>query len=93
MPKGVPEEPGVKRLAIQVEDHALEYGDFQGTIPTGEYGAGTVRIWDRGYYDLIEWTPDKIVFALHGERLDGTYSLVRFKGRGADNWLLMRRKN
>lgn len=92
VPKGVPDEPGTKRLAIQVDDHALEYGGFEGTIPAGEYGAGTVRIWDRGHYDLHEWTHDKIVFTLHGERLEGTYSLVRFKGRGANNWLLLRTK-
>jgi bifunctional non-homologous end joining protein LigD len=92
VPKGVPEESGVKRLAIQVEDHALEYGDFEGTIPAGEYGAGRVRIWDSGTYDLHDWTPDKIVFTLHGARLGGNYSLVRFKKGGEHGWLLMKRK-
>jgi bifunctional non-homologous end joining protein LigD len=90
VPKGVPEEPGVKRLAIQVEDHALEYGGFEGTIPAGEYGAGTVRIWDCGSYEPHEWTRDKIVFTLHGTRLEGTYSLVRFKGGGENQWLLIK---
>jgi DNA ligase D-like protein (predicted 3'-phosphoesterase) len=92
VPKEVPEEPGVKRLAIQVEDHALEYGGFEGTIRAGEYGAGTVRIWDCGSYDLHEWTRDKIVFTLHGARVEGAYSLVRFKRGGANHWLLIRRK-
>lgn len=92
VPKGVLEEPGVKRLAIQVEDHALEYGDFEGTIPAGEYGAGTVRIWDRGTYDLQEWTPHKIVFTLHGARLEGNYSLVRFKKGGEHDWLVIMRR-
>jgi DNA ligase D-like protein (predicted 3'-phosphoesterase) len=92
VPKGVPEEPGTKRLAIQVEDHPLEYGDFEGTIPQGQYGAGTVRIWDRGTYDLHEWIHAKIVFTLHGARLEGNYSLVRFKSGGAHDWLLIKRK-
>jgi bifunctional non-homologous end joining protein LigD len=92
VPKGVPEEPGTKRLAIQVEDHPLEYGGFEGAIPAGQYGAGTVRIWDRGTCDLKEWTPDKIVFTLHGARFEGNYSLVRFKKGGEHDWLLIKRK-
>ena len=92
VPKGVPDEPGIKRLAIQVEDHALAYGGFEGTIPEGEYGAGIVRIWDGGTYDLHEWTPDKIVFTLHGARLEGDYSLVRLKKGGERDWLLIKRK-
>jgi bifunctional non-homologous end joining protein LigD len=93
VPKGVPESPGVKRLAIEVEDHALEYGGFEGTIPAGEYGAGTVRIWDEGDYDLHEWASDKIVFTLHGMRLQGGYSLVRFKRGGEREWLLIKTKD
>ena len=84
VPKGAPEASGVKRLAVQVEDHALEYANFEGTIPRGEYGAGAVRIWDNGTYDLHEWTPDKIVLTLHGARVEGDYSLVRFK-KGGDH--------
>ena len=93
VPKGIPESPGVKRLAIQVEDHAPEYGGFEGTIPGGKYGAGTVRIWDEGYYEPHEWTQDKIVFTLHGLRLEDNYSLVRFKGGSERDWLLIKMKD
>lgn len=75
VPKGVPELQGVRRLAIQVEDHSLEFGDFEGVIPEGEYGSGSVEIWDRGVYELHEWYDDRIVFTLFGERLKGTYKL------------------
>src|ERR671916_3210431 len=54
VPKGVPLRPGERHLAVHVEDHPLEYGDFEGTIPAGQYGAGTVEIWDRGWYELLE---------------------------------------
>jgi DNA ligase D-like protein (predicted 3'-phosphoesterase) len=92
LPKGVPEEPKVKRLAVQTEDHPLEYAGFEGTIPQGEYGGGEVIIWDRGRFELKERTPDKLVFSLEGRRLKGTYALVRFKGqeRKEKNWLMMR---
>ncbi|HLN32243.1 MAG TPA: DNA polymerase ligase N-terminal domain-containing protein [Gemmataceae bacterium] len=92
VPKGVPEEEGVKHLAIQVGDHPLEYADFEGTIPKGEYGAGTVETWDRGTYDLHEWTNDVIVFTLHGQRLEGTYNLIRFRRSGANAWLLLKHR-
>lgn len=92
VPKGVPEDAGTKRLAIQVEDHDLEYGNFEGTIPAGSYGAGSVRIWDRGTCELKEWSPDKIVFTLHGFRIEGNYSLVRFRRAGAQDWLLIKQK-
>lgn len=92
VPKGVPEEPKVRKLAVQTEDHPLDYADFEGSIPKGEYGAGEVRIWDKGSFQLKEREPDKLVFALMGERLKGTYALVRFKGREkqAKNWLIMK---
>jgi DNA ligase D-like protein (predicted 3'-phosphoesterase) len=93
VPKGLPLEPGVKRLAIQVEDHPLEYANFEGTIPAGNYGAGIVRIWDHGFYELHQWAPDKIVFTLHGARVEGNYSLVRFKSGGEHEWLFIRRKD
>lgn len=92
VPKLVPEAPKVKRLAVQTEDHPVAYGSFEGIIPEGEYGAGDVRIFDRGGYELIERTEDKIVVRLHGQRLDGTYALIRFKGKESSekNWLIMR---
>ena len=90
VPKGVPTEKGVKRLAVEVEDHDLEYGDFEGEIEEGEYGAGTVEIWDNGRYEVESWKTDKIVFALDGKQLKGRYCLVRFKQAGDKNWLLFR---
>ena len=93
VPKGVPEVVGVRRLAVQVPDHPLEWGSFAGTIPEGQYGAGTVEIWDEGTYDLLEWTDEAVEFTLHGRRLQGTYSLVRFLRKGPRDWLLFRRKS
>ena len=92
VPKGVPEQPKVKRLAVQTEDHPVAYGSFQGEIPAGEYGAGKVDILDRGGLEILERGGDKIVFELKGKRLKGTYALIRFKGKEQDskNWLLMR---
>lgn len=90
----VPKEPartsGVKRLAVQVEDHELSYIDFEGTIPEGMYGAGKVEIWDKGTYTLKHRSKNKIVFTLNGEKLSGDYVLIRFKG--AKNWLLFKKK-
>ena len=91
VPKGIPTEPGVRRLAIQTEDHPLEYADFEGVIPEGHYGAGEVRIWDRGEYELLERTPDKITFVAKGERMRGKYALIRM--RGSDNWLLVKARD
>jgi bifunctional non-homologous end joining protein LigD len=91
VPKGVPEEVGTRHLAIQVADHPLEYGSFEGTIPEGEYGAGTVEIWDEGNYDLVEWSDEAIGFVLHGTRLNGKYALVRFSRKGPRDWLILRR--
>src|SRR5664279_5335560 len=90
--------PGEKRLAVHVEDHPLEYGDFEGTIPKGEYGGGTVIVWDRG-----TWTPigdahkgyakGHLDFDLRGEKLGGHWHLVRMHGRPLEkreNWLLIK---
>lgn len=100
VPKGPSLDPGEKRLAVRTEDHPVDYGSFEGTIPEGEYGGGTVMLWDTG-----EWNPEgdpsasleqgKLTFTLRGERLRGTWSLVRMRGgrRGDDkreNWLLIR---
>ena len=93
VPKGLPEKHGVRRLAIQVEDHTLDFGEFEGVIPEGEYGAGTVEIWDRGTYELHEWHDDRIVFTLSGERLNGTYDLVRFRHGGDREWLIFKKRS
>jgi len=90
VPKEPPVEAGVKRLAVQVEDHPLEYANFEGIIPEGHYGAGKVEIWDKGSYILRERTENKMIFDLEGERLRGTYVLIRFKGD--KNWLFFKKK-
>ncbi len=87
VPKGLPEEPGVRRLAVHVEDHPMEYGSFEGSIPKGEYGAGEVRIFDEGTYEPLEWTDKKITIRLHGERLQGEYHIVKTDEK---NWLIFR---
>jgi len=71
VPKGLPATPGERRLAIEVEDHPLSYGDFEGKIPEGEYGAGEVRIADAGTYDTLAWTGDRIEVVLHGKLFSG----------------------
>jgi len=92
----VPKEPssglGVKHLAVQVEDHDLDYADFEGEIPEGEYGAGKVEIWDKGTYKLIERKDNKLLFELNGKKLKGKYALVQF-GNEKQNWLLIRAKD
>ncbi|HEX4323574.1 MAG TPA: DNA ligase D [Gaiellaceae bacterium] len=94
VPKGVPLEPGQQHLAVHVEDHPLEYGGFEGEIPQGNYGAGTVEIWDRGTYELLEEKPDGgLTVRLHGERLDGTWTLVPAHLSGDEkNWLILRKR-
>ncbi len=91
VPKGPPEEPGIRRLAVAVEDHPLSYIDFAGTIPPGQYGAGTVQIWDHGTYDLEQRDPDEMRFVLHGTRLQGPYALIRMQPNDK-NWLLLKRR-
>ncbi|MEN3037337.1 MAG: DNA polymerase ligase N-terminal domain-containing protein [Candidatus Methanosuratincola petrocarbonis] len=90
VPKGIPLEKGVKRLAIQVEDHPLEYAGFEGAIPEGEYGAGEVRIWDRGKYEALSWDEGKIEVSFRGKLLTGRYALVRFSKAGENQWLIFR---
>jgi len=75
IPNGIPLSPGERRLAVRTEDHPLEYLDFEGEIPPGSYGAGTVRIWDRGTYELHEWGPGKVEVSFRGERLRGRYGM------------------
>jgi len=90
VPKGIPETAGEKHLAVAVEDHPLEYATFEGEIPKGEYGAGTVAIWDSGTYETKHWDAEKIEVVLHGKRLDGLYVLVKFRRAGDKDWLLFR---
>jgi len=93
VPKGMPENPGEKHLAIEVEDHPLEYGSFEGEIPKGEYGAGAVSIWDSGTYEPIAWGEDMIEFIINGRRLHGRYALMRFKKAGEKQWLVMKTRD
>ncbi len=90
VPKEPPTQPGIRRLAVQVEDHELSYIDFEGTIPEGEYGAGNVEIWDKGTYTLKNRTDKIIEFTLNGSRLKGNFALVNFKDK---NWLLIKKKS
>lgn len=90
VPKGIPAITGEKHLAVAVEDHPLEYGTFEGEIPKGEYGAGTVSIWDSGTYDTRHWDEEKIEVTFHGRRLNGLYVLIKFKPAGTNNWLIFR---
>jgi bifunctional non-homologous end joining protein LigD len=94
VPKGIPLEPGQKSLAVHVEDHPLEYAQFEGAIPKGQYGAGTVEIWDRGTYELVEEKKDGgLTVRLRGERLDGLWTLVPAKlGGDPKNWLLLKKQ-
>jgi bifunctional non-homologous end joining protein LigD len=95
VPKGVPLEPGQQHLAVHVEDHPLEYGTFEGEIPKGQYGAGTVEIWDRGTYELLEEKKNGgLTVRLHGERLQGTWALVPAHLSGDEkNWLIVRKRD
>jgi bifunctional non-homologous end joining protein LigD len=91
VPKGLPDVPGLRHLAVQTEDHPLSYLDFSGDIPEGEYGAGPVRIWDRGTYEALEWRDDKLTFHLHGHRHHGVWHLFRTAGREGHDWMVVRR--
>jgi len=91
----IPKEPPkdkTKRLAIQVEDHPVEYAKFKGTIPEGNYGAGKVEIWDKGTYELKERTENKIEFILHGKKLKGNFVLVktRYGSKPEKSWLFFK---
>ena len=98
VPKGPSMNPVHKRLAIQVEDHALEYGSFEGVIPEGHYGAGEVIIWDKGSYEPIGDMREglqkgQITFVLHGSRLIGEFALVRHKkGTKGNEWLIIKKQ-
>jgi bifunctional non-homologous end joining protein LigD len=101
IPKGPTLDPGVKHLAAMVEDHPLEYGGFEGNIPAGNYGAGSVMLWDRGEYELVgealsqeQLARGDLKFRLHGEKLNGEFALVLMKGRGKGNeWLIIKKRD
>ena len=92
IPKGPSMDAAERRLAILVEDHPLEYIDFEGIIPEGMYGAGAVVVWDSGGYELLEEKKDKIVFLLKGKKLKGNFALVRLKGKEKE-WLLIKQRD
>ena len=94
VPKGVPLEPGTQHLAVHVEDHPLTYATFEGEIPAGNYGAGTVEVWDKGTYELVEEKANGgMTVHLHGEKLNGPWTLVPAKlGGDPKNWLLVKKK-
>ncbi|MFZ2176637.1 MAG: ATP-dependent DNA ligase, partial [Rhodococcus sp. (in: high G+C Gram-positive bacteria)] len=85
VPKNVPTSTGENRLAVHTEDHPLEYATFSGTIPKGEYGGGTMNIWDTGTYDTEKWREDEVIVRLQGEKVEGRFALIRTKG---DQWLM-----
>src|SRR3954452_16355690 len=87
VPKGIPADPSRNHLAVRTEDHPLEYLEFHGDIPAGEYGAGTMRIWDRGTFELHKFRDEEVMVTFHGERLEGRYVLFRTDGK---NWMIHR---
>jgi bifunctional non-homologous end joining protein LigD len=100
IPKGPSLNPADKRFAVMVDDHELDYFDFEGIIPEGQYGSGAVVIWDSGTYSLLEGSDPvqalengKIVMELKGNILKGGFTLVKIKGRGEKNWLLIKKKD
>jgi bifunctional non-homologous end joining protein LigD len=91
IPNGLPEAPKDNRLAVHTEDHPLEYLEFEGEIPKGQYGAGTMRVWDRGTYDVLKWEARKLEVLLHGERVQGRYALFPIdKDEDPKNWMIHR---
>jgi len=103
VPKGPSYDPSMKRLAMEVEDHPIEYNSFEGTIPEGEYGGGTVMLWDRGTYEAEDgggvtalregYARGDLKVVLHGERLHGGWVLVRMKRPGRPQWLLIKHRD
>lgn len=88
VPNGIPQDPSENRKAIHTEDHPLEYLEFEGEIPAGEYGAGTISIWDRGTYECLKWEEEKVIVSFAGERLRGSYAL--FRAGSEKDWLIHR---
>ena len=87
LPRGIPSDPSQNRLAVHTEDHPLEYIDFHGEIPAGEYGAGTMEVWDAGTYEAEKFEPDKVVVRLAGEKVRGRYALFHTRGK---DWMIHR---
>jgi bifunctional non-homologous end joining protein LigD len=88
VPKGIPLEPGVRRLAVRVEDHPLAYGDFEGVIPPGRYGTGRVEIYDRGECEIHSWSDEYIIVSFSGMHVSSRYCLTRFRRKGEREWLI-----
>jgi bifunctional non-homologous end joining protein LigD len=101
VPKGPSLDPTVRHLAAHVEDHPLEYGVFEGNIPPGNYGAGSVMLWDRGTFEVLDkpaaeeqFARGDLKFRLHGEKLQGDFAIVKMKNRGKGNeWLLIKKRD
>src|ERR1022692_1004327 len=101
VPKGPTLDPAARHFAAHVEDHPIEYGSFERNIPAGNYGAGSVMLWDRGVFDLLgdasgaeQMARGDLKFRLHGEKLNGDFALVRMKGRGKGNeWLIIKKRD
>src|SRR5947199_3036890 len=100
LPHGPTLDPAIKRLAVLVEDHPLEYGNFEGTIPSGNYGAGKVTVWDRGTYEWLgpkspqqQWEAGDLKISFHGQRLMGEFALVRTKRNNGKDWLLIKKND
>ncbi|QLH09340.1 DNA polymerase ligase N-terminal domain-containing protein [Candidatus Nitrosotenuis sp. DW1] len=91
LPKIPPTKEGEKRLAVSVPDHPVQYALFEGQIPEGNYGAGSVKIWDRGTFETVEKEPKKMVLNIKGEKLQGNYCLLHFKPQ-ENNWLFFKLK-
>ena len=94
IPKEPPQKSNIKRLAVQVQDHPLDYADFEGEIAEGLYGAGRVQIWDKGEYTPLKFGAEEIVFELNGQRLKGTYCLIKLRPKLPQdkNWLFFKKK-
>jgi len=92
VPKGLPDKKGVKRLAVQTEDHPLDYINFQGEIPKDQYGAGTVKIFDKGKFELIKKNSNKISFKLKGKKIKGEYHLIKTEFGKKNQWLIIKSK-
>jgi len=93
LPKEPPAKEGVKRLAVQTEDHPLDYASFEGKIPEGHYGAGTVKLWDSGTFELVNRKDYKLIIKINGKKLKGDYVLLRIRLKEQkNNWLFFKKK-